>query len=277
MKLCRVGPDGQEKPAIIDADGALRDLSGVVDDILVDQLALLSDVDPTTLPLIEGTPRYGVPVSGVRKYIAIGLNYRDHALEARLPIPDEPVIFMKAISCLGGAHDDVNLPRGSTMMDWECELGIVISKTARYVSMTNAMDHVAGYVLVNDLSERRDQTQRGGTWDKGKGHDGFGPVGPWLVTPDELGDAPDVPLVTRVNGVAMQQGRTTDMIFGVAHIVSYVSEFMTLTPGDIIATGTPAGVGVAKQPDPVFLREGDVVTLDGGPLGNQSQRILAPL
>lgn len=273
-RFARVGEPGAERPVAVGPDGLMRDLSGVADGIRADDIGRLQEIDLAALPVIEGEQRFGVPVDGVSKVIAIGLNYRDHARESNLPVPEEPVIFMKAINCLCGANDAVYLPRGFTMMDWEVELGVVIGARARYVERADALDCVAGYVLFNDLSERRDQIQRGGTWDKGKSHDGFGPVGPWLVTRAALGDASALPLTTRVNGTAMQQGSTADMIFDVPFIVSYVSQFLTLEPGDIIATGTPAGVGMGQRPDPIFLKVDDLVELDGGPLGAQATRIL---
>lgn len=216
----------------------------------------------------------GVPFVGIGKFLAIGLNYRDHAAESGMAIPTEPILFAKAITCLAGPDDDVPLPRGSEHTDWEIELGVVIGRRARYVSEQEALDHVAGFVLVNDLSERRDQHERGGTWDKGKGHDGFGPVGPWLVTPDEIGEGRGLALRLAVNGEVMQDGTTDDMIFGVAEIVSYVSRFCTLVPGDLIATGTPAGVGAGRKP-PRYLKTGDVLDLSGTGLGRQRQRIVA--
>ena len=251
MKLLRYGPTGQEKPGTLDADGRIRDLSGVVADITPDQLhgaalEALKAIDPTTLPLVEGEPRYGVPVNGSRKFIAIGLNFADHAAESNLPIPAEPVVFTKAITCLNGPNDDVIIPRGSEKTDWEVELGIVIGKPATYVTQDQALDHVAGYVLINDVSERAFQTERGGTWDKGKGCDTFGPVGPWIVTTDEVGDVQNLDMWLDLNGKRMQTGNTKTMIFGVAEIVSYLSEFMTLEPGDLITTGTPPGVGLGQ-------------------------------
>ena len=275
MKLLRYGPKGQEKPGTLDAEGRILDLSGVVADITPDQLhgpALdaLKAIDPTTLPLVEGQPRYGVPISGVRKFLAIGLNFADHAAESNLPIPEEPVLFTKAITCLNGPNDDVVIPRGSEMTDWEVELGIVIGKPATYVTKAEALDHVAGYVLINDVSERAYQTERGGTWDKGKGCDTFGPVGPWLVTTDEVGDVQDLDMWLDLNGKRMQTGNTKTMIFGVAEIVSYLSEFMTLEPGDLITTGTPPGVGLGQKP-PLYLKAGDTVRLGIQKLGEQGQ------
>lgn len=275
MKLLRYGPKGQEKPGTLDAEGRIRDLSGVIADITPDQLhgpalEALKSIDPTTLPLVEGEPRYGVPVNGVRKFLAIGLNFADHAAESNLPIPAEPVLFTKAITCLNGPNDDVVIPRGSEKTDWEVELGIVIGKPASYVTQAEALDHVAGYVLINDVSERAYQTERGGTWDKGKGCDTFGPVGPWLVTTDEVGDVQDLDMWLDVNGKRMQTGNTRTMIFGVAEIVSNLSEFMTLEPGDLITTGTPPGVGLGQKP-PLYLKAGDTVRLGIQKLGEQGQ------
>ena len=276
MKLLRYGPKGQEKPGTLDADGRIRDLSGVVADITPDQLhgaalEALKAIDPTTLPLVEGEPRYGVPVNGSRKFIAIGLNFADHAAESNLPIPGEPVVFTKAITCLNGPNDDVIIPRGSEKTDWEVELGIVIGKPATFVTQDEALDHVAGYVLINDVSERAYQTERGGTWDKGKGCDTFGPVGPWIVTTDEVGDVQDLDMWLDLNGQRMQTGNTKTMIFGVAEIVSYLSEFMTLEPGDLITTGTPPGVGMGQKPEPWYLKAGDTVRLGIEKLGEQGQ------
>lgn len=275
MKLLRYGPKGQEKPGTLDAEGRIRDLSGVIADITPDQLQgaaleALKAIDPATLPLVEGQPRYGVPVNGVRKFLAIGLNFADHAAESNLPIPEEPVLFTKAITCLNGPNDNVTIPRGSEKTDWEVELGIVIGKPASYVTKAEALDHVAGYVLINDVSERAYQTERGGTWDKGKGCDTFGPVGPWLVTTDEVGDVQDLDMWLDLNGARMQTGNTKTMIFGVAEIVAYLSEFMTLEPGDLITTGTPPGVGLGQKP-PLYLKAGDKVRLGIQKLGEQGQ------
>jgi 2-keto-4-pentenoate hydratase/2-oxohepta-3-ene-1,7-dioic acid hydratase in catechol pathway len=280
MKLLRYGPKGQEKPGTLDAGGRIRDLSGVVADITPDQLwgeglAALKAVDPETLPLVEGQPRYGVPVNGVRKFIAIGLNFADHAAESNLPIPAEPVVFTKAVSCLTGPNDTVVIPRGSEKTDWEVELGIVIGRRASYVEQADALDHVAGYVLINDVSERAFQTERGGTWDKGKGCDTFGPVGPWIVTTDEVGDVQALDMWLDLNGKRMQTGNTKTMIFGVAEIVSYVSQFMTLEPGDLITTGTPPGVGLGQKPEPFYLKAGDVMELGIEKLGSQRQSVVA--
>ena len=279
MKLCRIGPRGSEKPAIVDAEGGLRDLSGIIADLDAaalspEGLARLEAIDPESLPAVSGAPRHGVPVANVRKFIAIGLNYADHAAEADLQLPTEPIVFTKAISCLQGPDDEVMLPRGSRKTDWEVELGVVIGTTARYVSEADALDHVAGYCVVNDVSEREYQMERGGTWDKGKGCDTFGPVGPWLVTRDEVGDVQDLDMWLEVNGRRMQTGNTRTMIFGVAKLVSYVSEFMTLEPGDIITTGTPPGVGLAQKPQPIFLKPGDHMRLGIEKLGEQNQQVV---
>jgi len=280
MKLLRYGPKGHEKPGLLDAEGRIRDLSGGVADITPDLLhgeglARLKAIDVGSLPIVEGEQRYGVPVNGSRKFIAIGLNFADHAAESGLAEPSEPVVFMKAISCLTGANDEVMIPRGSEKTDWEVELGIVIGATASYVEQADALNHVAGYVLINDVSERAFQTERGGTWDKGKGCDTFGPVGPWIVTSDEVGDPQDLDMWLDLNGKRMQTGNTRTMIFGVAEIVSYVSQFMTLEPGDLITTGTPPGVGLGQKPEPFYLKAGDVMTLGIAKLGEQKQTVVA--
>jgi 2,4-didehydro-3-deoxy-L-rhamnonate hydrolase len=279
MKLLRYGPMGQEKPGLLDAKGAIRDLSEVLPDldgngISPASLERLGALDEQTLPVVEGNPRLGAPVAGVGKFIAIGLNYIDHAKEANMAIPSEPVMFMKAISCLCGANDDVIQPKYSTKMDWEVELGIVIGSKAQYVSVERALDHVAGYCVVNDVSERNYQLERGGQWDKGKGFDTFGPVGPYLVTQDEIGDVHNLDMWLDVNGERMQTGNTRTMIFDCAKIVSYLSECMTLMPGDLICTGTPPGVGMGMKP-PRFLKVGDVMTLGIERLGEQRQRLVA--
>ena len=280
MKLLRYGPVGREKPGLLDSAGVIRDLSGRIPDLTPEQLApaklsALAALDPKSLPAVEGKPRMGVPVTGSRKFIAIGLNYADHAAEANLPLPPEPVIFTKAISCLNGPNDDVMLPKDSVKGDWEVELGVVIGRTARYVEESQSLSYVAGYVLVNDVSEREFQLSRGGTWDKGKGCDTFGPVGPWLVTPDEIGDPQQLGMWLDVNGKRMQTGNTSRMIFPVRTLVSYCSRFMTLDAGDIITTGTPPGVGSGKKPTPVFLRAGDVMTLGVDKLGEARQKVVA--
>lgn len=278
MKLLRYGPMGHERPGLVDDDGSVRDLSSVVDDIGPAQLspsalATLRSIDPATLPTIESTGRIGTPLSGTRKFIAIGLNYADHAAESNLPIPTEPVIFTKAISCIQGPNDPVVIPPGSVKTDWEVELGIVIGTRASHVEDANALDHVAGYVLVNDVSERAYQIERGGTWDKGKGCDTFGPIGPWLVTADEIADPHALDMWLDVNGAPMQRGNTRTMIFGVSTIVSYVSKFMTLEPGDIITTGTPPGVGMGMSP-PQYLKAGDRMALGIAGLGEQTQQVV---
>jgi 2,4-diketo-3-deoxy-L-fuconate hydrolase len=280
MKLLRYGPAGQEKPALLDAQGQLRSLAGHVPDIGPMQLApaslkTLAALDPNTLPLVSGNPRLGLPFAGSRKFIAIGLNYADHAAESNLPIPTEPVIFTKAVSCLQGPNDPVMLPKDSKKTDWEVELGVVIGTTARYVEENEALEYVAGYAVVNDVSEREYQIERGGTWDKGKGCDTFGPVGPWLVTRDEVGDVQKLDMWLDVNGQRMQTGNTRTMIFGVAKLVSYTSRFLTLEPGDIITTGTPPGVGMGKKPNPVYLKAGDGIRLGIEKLGEQSQEVIA--
>lgn len=280
MKLLRYGPAGQERPGLMADDGTIRDLSGVVADITgaelaPDSLAKLAALDVASLPVVPGTPRYGAPVAGVPKFIAIGLNFSDHAAESNLPIPAEPVVFMKATSCIQGPNDDVVIPRGSTKTDWEVELGIVIGSRASYVEEADALDHVAGYVCINDVSEREYQIERGGTWDKGKGCDTFGPIGPWLVTKDEVGDVQQLGMWLDVNGKRMQTGSTATMIFDVKVIVSYLSRFMTLMPGDIITTGTPPGVGLGMKPVPVYLKAGDVMTLGIDKLGQQKQTCVA--
>ncbi len=280
MKLLRYGPKGSEKPGLLDAQGRIRDLSGHVADITGAQLSpaslkALAALDPASLPLVEGTPRYGAPVSGVQKFIAVGLNFADHAAESNLPIPEEPVLFTKAVSCLSGPNDPVMLPKGSLKTDWEVELGVVIGSRARYVSEAEALDHVAGYVLINDVSERAFQIERGGTWDKGKGCDTFGPVGPWIVTSDEVGDPQDLAMWLDVNGQRKQDGSSRTMIFPIARLVSYISEFMTLEPGDLITTGTPPGVGMGQKPQPVYLKAGDEMRLGIEKLGEQRQVVVA--
>ena len=276
MKLCRYGPPGQEKPAIVDQDGQRRDLSGVVPDIngalLASASAPLARLDVRALPLVEAGARHGAPVAGVGKFICVGLNYRDHAAESNMPLPAEPILFMKATSAIMGPNDDVILPPGSLKSDWEVELGVIIGREARYVSREQALNHVAGVCVVNDLSERHYQLERGGQWDKGKGCDTFGPFGPYLVTLDEAGDLSNLSLWLEVNGQRMQQGSTRELIFDVPFLVHYISQFMSLQPGDIISTGTPAGVGMGKKP-PQFLREGDEIALGIQGLGEQRQRV----
>lgn len=280
MKLLRHGSPGAERPGLIDADGAIRDLSGHLPDLDAQSLApatidKLRALDPRALPLVEGAPRLGVPVRGIGKYVAIGLNYLDHAREANLPIPSEPPLFMKATSCLCGPNDEVMLPRDATKADWEVELGVVIGRTTRYVSEAKALEHVAGYVLANDVSERQFQMERGTQWDKGKGCDTFGPVGPWLVTTDEVPDPQNLGMFLDLNGRRMQTGHTSKMIFGVRELIAYVSRFMTLYPGDLLITGTPAGVGFGCKPQPIFLRPGDTMHLGIDGLGEQRQRVVA--
>jgi 2,4-diketo-3-deoxy-L-fuconate hydrolase len=279
MKLVRYGNPGREKPGLIDADGKLRDLSSVVPDIGPEQLGQVGltrirKANPAKLPLVRGTPRMGCPVSHVPKFVAIGLNYSDHAAESGMAIPKEPVVFMKATSCIQGPDDDVMLPRGSVKGDWEVELAIVIGTRARYVPMSKALAYVAGYTICNDVSEREFQLERGPQWDKGKGCDTFGPVGPWLVTTDEIPNVQRLAMWLDVNGERMQTGNTRTMIFNCAKLVSYVSHFMTLEPGDIITTGTPPGVGLGMKP-PKFLKKGDVMTLGIEGLGEQRQRVVA--
>ena len=285
MKLLRYGPPGQEKPALLDAEGRLRDLSAVVPDIGPAQLgdaalARLQRLNVDKLPLVKGTPRLGCPVAGIGKFIAIGLNYADHAAESGLPVPKEPVVFTKAISCIQEPDDDVMLPKGSKKSDWEVELGVVIGRTARHVALKDALAHVAGYCVVNDVSERAFQIERGGTWDKGKGCDTFGPIGPWLVTRDEVPNPQRLGLWLDLNGQRMQTGDTRTMVFGVARLVSYVSRFITLEAGDVLTTGTPPGVGMGLrdaqgQPAPRYLKKGDVMTLGIDGLGQQRQRVVA--
>jgi 2-keto-4-pentenoate hydratase/2-oxohepta-3-ene-1,7-dioic acid hydratase in catechol pathway len=279
MKLLRYGPAGREKPGLLDRDGVLRDLAQELPDFTPEQLSperlrRLSGMDPATLPAVAGQQRVGVPIAGIRKFIAVGLNYADHAAEAGLPVPAEPVLFTKAISCLSGPNDDVMLPKGSRKSDWEDELGVVIGSVARYVARTDALRYIAGYCVVNDVSEREYQIERGGTWDKGKGCDTFGPVGPWLVTPDEAGDPQTLNLWLDLNGQRRQTGNTRTMIFGVAELVAYISSFMTLEPGDLITTGTPPGVGMGVKPEPVYLRPGDVISLGIERLGKQTQKVV---
>jgi 2-keto-4-pentenoate hydratase/2-oxohepta-3-ene-1,7-dioic acid hydratase in catechol pathway len=280
MKLLRYGPKGSEKPGVLDADGNIRDLSGHIADITGAQLSpaslkALAAIDPKSLPLVEGSPRYGVPVNGVQKFIAVGLNFADHAAESNLPIPAEPVLFTKAVSCLTGPNDPVMIPRGSEKTDWEVELGVVIGSRASYVTEDEALDYVAGYVLINDVSERAFQIERGGTWDKGKGCDTFGPVGPWMVTSDEVGDPQDLGMWLDVNGKRKQDGSSKTMIFPISKLVSYISEFMTLEPGDLITTGTPPGVGMGQKPEAVYLKAGDKIHLGIEKLGEQRQIVVA--
>jgi len=274
MKFCRFGPRGQEKPGIVDTDGNIRDLSGVVAELTIETLAAAKAADIASLPIGEGTPRYGVPLKGVGKIVAIGLNYEDHAIESNLPIPTEPMMFMKALSSLNGPNDEVMLPKGATHGDWEVELGVIIGETCRFVSEEDALSKVAGYTLVNDVSERFNQKQRGTQWSKGKGHDTFCPTGPWLVTPDEVGDCQDLDMYLNVNGARMQTGNTRTMIFTVAQLIAYVSEYITLYPGDLMITGTPPGVGEGKKPTAIYLKAGDVMELGIAKLGTQTQNVV---
>jgi 2-keto-4-pentenoate hydratase/2-oxohepta-3-ene-1,7-dioic acid hydratase in catechol pathway len=279
MRLVRYGRPGKEKPGLFDEEGRLRDLSGVVADIGGDVLSeralrKLAKIDYKTLPLVRGTPRLGVPVKGSGKFIGIGMNYADHAAETGSPVPREPIFFMKAISCLSGPDDPIQLPRGSKKTDWEVELGVVIGARAQYVDEADALKYVAGYCVVNDVSERAWQFELGSQWDKGKGCDTFGPVGPFLVTRDEIFDVQDLDLYLELNGKRMQTGNTKNMVFTVAQIVSYVSRFMTLEPGDIICTGTPPGVGMGRSPQR-FLKKGDKLRLGIAGLGEQQQEVVA--
>lgn len=278
MKLARYGPKGAEKPGLIH-NGMLRDLSGHVDDLggaglLPETLDRLRGLDPATLPQVSGEPRMGACVAGVGKFLCIGLNYADHAAESGMEVPPEPVLFMKATSAITGPDDGIELPRGSEKTDWEVELGVVIGKPGRYIEEADALDHVAGYCVAHDVSERSFQTERAGQWTKGKSPDTFGPIGPWLVTADEVPDPQNLGMWLKVNGETMQDGSTQTMVYGVAHIISYLSQFFTLQTGDVIATGTPPGVGQGKSP-PQFLRPGDIVELGIDGLGQQRQEVFA--
>jgi ureidoglycolate lyase len=280
MKLLRVGAPGAEKPAVLDADGTMRDLSAHVHDIdgaalSPAGLAKLAALDLASLPKVEGSPRIGPCVVRPLNFVCIGLNYADHAAETGAAIPKEPIVFLKSLGAYSGPNDDVKIPRGSKKTDWEVELGIVIGTKASYVPDDQAMDHVAGYCVINDVSEREFQAERGGTWDKGKGCDTFGPTGPWMVTKDEVADPQNLDLWCEVDGKRMQNGSTKTMIFGVRHLVSYVSHFITLHPGDVIATGTPPGVGLGIKPEPIFLKPGQVMRLGVEGLGEQQQRLVA--
>ena len=277
MKLLRHGPAGAEKAGALDAQGQLRDLSLLVPDLTPEwmspaKLQALAAIDLQRMPLVPQGTRLGAPVGGVRQFVAIGLNYRQHAIESGMEIPKEPVVFTKALTSIAGPNDTVELPEGSVAGDWEIELGFVIGTLARKVPVAQALQHVAGYCLANDVSERDWQIKRNGQWGKGKSFDGFGPLGPWLVTTDELPDPQNIPLELAVNGVVRQASNTADMIFPVAQIVSYLSQFMTLLPGDVVITGTPQGVGLGMKP-PTFLKRGDVMTLSAGPLGTQRQQV----
>ena len=280
MKLLRHGRAGSEKPGLLDQNGQIRDLSSVLDDfgpehLSPQRLADIRAIGLDGLPVVGGSPRIGTPYHGIGKFVAVGLNYSDHAAEAGLPVPSEPVIFFKATSCIVGPDDDIMLPKNSVKTDWEVELAVVIGTTAQYVPEDRALDHVAGYCVVNDVSEREYQIERGGTWDKGKGCDTFGPVGPWLVTPDEVGDPQSLDMWLDVNGKRMQSGNTRTMIFPVRMLVSYISRFMTLYPGDLITTGTPPGVAMGMKPSPVYLKAGDTVELGISKLGRQRQNVVA--
>ena len=279
MKLLRYGASGLEQTGILDTAGNIRALGTIVPELNASSLSpaalqAITRVPIDSLPIVTGSPRLGTPYAGIGKFIAIGLNYSDHAREAGLAVPTEPVVFMKAISCIVGPNDDVMLPRGSVKTDWEVELGVVIGTTARYVPEEQALDYVAGYCVVNDVSEREYQMERGGTWDKGKGCDTFGPVGPYLVTADEVGDPQQLDMWLDVNGTRMQSGNTRTMIFAVRTLVSYVSRFMTLHPGDLITTGTPPGVGMGRKPAPLYLKAGDSIELGITGLGRQRQRVV---
>jgi 2-keto-4-pentenoate hydratase/2-oxohepta-3-ene-1,7-dioic acid hydratase in catechol pathway len=279
MKLLRYGDPGRERPGLLDDGGRIRDLSSVIPDIagttlLPENLAKLRGTDPSGLPGVPGNSRIGPCVGSVGKIVCVGLNYSDHAAESGLPVPDEPVLFMKATSAICGPYDDVEIPRGSEKTDWEVELGIVIGRPAKYVSQDQALSHVAGYCVVNDVSERTFQIERGGQWDKGKGHDTFGPLGPWLVTTDEVPDPQDLHMWLEVDGKRYQDGSTRTMIFGVAHLVSYISQFMSLQSGDVISTGTPPGVGLGQKP-PLYLKPGQTMRLGIAGLGEQRQTTVA--
>ena len=280
MKLLRYGPKGHEKPGLLDAQGQVRDLSGVIADLRAEMLtpeglAPLRALDPATLPLVAQPGRMAPPWSGMGKFICVGLNYADHAAESGMAVPAEPVLFTKHTSTVIGCNDPVVLPQGSVKTDWEVELGVVIGRTARYVSEAEALAHVAGYCVVNDVSEREYQIERGGTWDKGKGCDTFGPIGPWLVTADEVADPQQLAMWLEVNGHRHQNGSTRTMVFGVARLVSYISRFMTLYPGDLITTGTPPGVGMGHKPQPQYLKAGDKMKLGIQGLGEQNQTVHA--
>jgi 2-keto-4-pentenoate hydratase/2-oxohepta-3-ene-1,7-dioic acid hydratase in catechol pathway len=279
MKLLRYGAAGAEKPGLLDSSGVIRDLSGVIADIagdvlLPESLSKIRKLDPSSLPRVNGTPRIGPCVGRVGKFICIGLNYSDHAAESGMAVPKEPIVFMKATSCIVGPNDSIELPRGSVKTDWEVELGVVIGKTAKYVTEQDALSHIAGYCVVHDVSERTYQLEGTGQWVKGKSCDTFGPIGPWLVTSDEVRDPGDLKLWLEVDGVRHQDGSTKTLIFGVPYLVSYLSKFMSLHPGDIISTGTPPGVGHGKKP-PIYLREGNIVRLGVEALGEQQQRVVA--
>ena len=279
MKLLRHGPKGQEKPGMLDASGTIRDLSGVIADIDgstigPDGLAKLAAIDPASLPAVSGDPRLGACVDKVGKFICIGLNYADHAAESGLDVPPEPVIFMKCTSAICGPNDDVEIPRTSEKTDWEVELGVIIGKHTKYVDEADAMDHVAGYCVINDISERAFQIERAGQWTKGKSHDTFGPIGPWLVTKDEVADPQNLKMWLEVDGHRYQDGSTTTMVYDVRHLVSYLSQFMSLQPGDIISTGTPPGVGMGVKPEAVYLKPDQTMSLGIEGLGEQTQKTI---
>ncbi|MBU8539075.1 fumarylacetoacetate hydrolase family protein [Falsiroseomonas tokyonensis] len=279
MKLLRYGPAGQEKPGLLDSSGTIRDLSGVIPDLSgvalsAAGLAQIAALEPSSLPAVTGTPRLGPCVAGMKNFVCIGLNYADHAAETGAAIPKEPIVFLKSLGAVCGPNDDVIIPKDSVKTDWEVELAIIIGSTAKCVPEETAMEHVAGYAICNDVSEREWQIERGGSWDKGKGCDTFGPLGPWLVTRDEVADPQDLAMTLDVDGVRMQDGSTRTMIFGVRHLVSYVSHFITLHPGDVISTGTPPGVGLGKKP-PVFLKAGQTMRLSIQGLGEQVQQTVA--
>jgi len=280
MKLLRYGPKGQEKPGMLDAGGAIRDLSGVIHDVTgevlaPEVLAKIKALDPASLPLVSGSPRFGSCVTGMKNLICIGLNYADHAAETGAAVPKEPIVFIKSLGALNGPYDDIIIPKNSVKTDWECELCIVIGTTARYVTEDAAMDHVAGYAVGNDVSEREWQSERGPTWDKGKGFETFGPLGPWMVTKDEVPDPQNLRMWADVDGVRQQDGSTKTMIFNVKQLVSYVSQCITLFPGDVIFTGTPPGVGLGKKPTPWFLKAGQEVRVGVEGLGEQVTRTVA--
>lgn len=276
MKLLRYGEKGQERPALLDADGRLRDLSAHISDVAGDallpqNLARLQELDPASLPLVPGNPRLGACVGQVGKFICIGLNYADHAAETGAPIPEEPIIFNKWTSAIVGPNDNIEIPRHSTKTDWEVELGVVIGQGGRYIDESQAMQHVAGYCVINDVSEREFQLERGGTWDKGKGCDTFGPLGPWLVSQDEIADPHQLSIWLEVDGHRYQNGNTRTMIFQIPKLISYLSQFMSLQPGDVISTGTPPGVGLGIKPTPVYLKPGQKIRLGIEGLGEQNQ------
>ena len=279
MKLLRYGPKGQEKPGILDGDGIIRDLSSIISDftpatVTPESLERLSRLNLQQLPAISGKPRLGTPVIGMQKFIAVGLNYTDHAAELNMELPGEPVLFTKHLNCLNGPDDNIELPEGSVKSDWEVELGFIIGTRAKNISESDSLSHIAGYTIVNDVSERAFQLEHGGQWMKGKSCDTFGPVGPWMVTTDEIGDPQQLQLFTEVNGQLVQNGTTANMIFSVSFLVAYISRFMTLEPGDIVCTGTPAGVGVGRKPQ-MFLKPGDHMRLGISGLGEQNQRVVA--